>query len=151
MSKIKTSLAAFPIQTRIPVQWGEMDAFNHVNNVVYLRWSESARIDYFAALGLNLDRPEKQLYNVILGYQDCKYLLPVTFPDTMLIGTTVTEIGTDRFTMQCQMFSERHDRIAAISNHLIITLDYKTYQKIAIPQELIGRINALEAKVDRGE
>jgi acyl-ACP thioesterase len=31
------------------VQWGEMDALQHVNNVVYVRWGETARIDYFRA------------------------------------------------------------------------------------------------------
>ena len=34
----------FPVVIELPVQWGEMDAFGHVNNVVYLRWFESGRI-----------------------------------------------------------------------------------------------------------
>ena len=33
--------------TKISVQWGEMDAFNHVNNVMYIRWCETARISLF--------------------------------------------------------------------------------------------------------
>ena len=37
-------LAQFPIILTIPVQWGDQDAFLHVNNTVYLRWFESARI-----------------------------------------------------------------------------------------------------------
>ncbi|GGD72752.1 acyl-CoA thioesterase [Maribacter cobaltidurans] len=31
----------------LPVQWGDMDAAQHVNNTVYLRWMESARIEMF--------------------------------------------------------------------------------------------------------
>ena len=37
-------LAGYPVRIEVPVAWGEMDAFGHVNNVVYFRYFESARI-----------------------------------------------------------------------------------------------------------
>ena len=40
----------FPFHTRIQVAWGEMDALQHVNNVVYFRYFETARIDFFNQL-----------------------------------------------------------------------------------------------------
>ena len=40
-------LGDFPVCVREPVIWGDMDAFGHVNNIVYLRYFESARIAYF--------------------------------------------------------------------------------------------------------
>lgn len=40
------SLADFPVVIRLPVQWGEQDAFGHVNNIIFFRWYESARIAY---------------------------------------------------------------------------------------------------------
>ncbi|MBO6225570.1 MAG: acyl-CoA thioesterase, partial [Psychrobacter sp.] len=39
-------LAHYPIMHQQPIHWGEMDAFNHLNNVVYYRYAESARIGY---------------------------------------------------------------------------------------------------------
>lgn len=42
-------LAQHPIVTEIPVAWGEMDALQHVNNVVYFRYFETARIDFSIA------------------------------------------------------------------------------------------------------
>ena len=35
-----------PIHTDITVAWADMDALQHVNNVVYLRYFEIARIDF---------------------------------------------------------------------------------------------------------
>ena len=35
-------LAGFPVVVDIPVAWGEMDAFGHVNNVMYFRYFETA-------------------------------------------------------------------------------------------------------------
>ena len=43
-------LGSFPVVVAIPVAWGDMDAFQHVNNTVYFRYFESARIAYFERL-----------------------------------------------------------------------------------------------------
>ena len=45
-------LDGFPVVTEIPVAWGEMDALQHVNNVTYFRYFETARIDYFKHIDL---------------------------------------------------------------------------------------------------
>ncbi len=42
-------------QNKINVAWGEMDALQHVNNVVYFRYFETARIDFFTQLGFLKD------------------------------------------------------------------------------------------------
>src|SRR5262249_44770182 len=44
-------LAALPVIVELPVVWGEMDAYRHVNNAVYFRYFESARLEYFRRLG----------------------------------------------------------------------------------------------------
>ena len=40
-------LRSFKLIMNYNLQWGDMDAAQHVNNVNYLRWCESARIAYF--------------------------------------------------------------------------------------------------------
>ena len=47
----RSTLSSFPVRLEIPVAWGEMDAMGHVNNIVYLRWFECARIAYFERVG----------------------------------------------------------------------------------------------------
>ncbi|MDB5949239.1 MAG: acyl-CoA thioesterase, partial [Massilia sp.] len=32
---------------RMPIRWGDMDAMGHVNNTVYFRYFEQARISWF--------------------------------------------------------------------------------------------------------
>ena len=46
------ALGRYPVSVTIPVAWGEMDAFGHVNNVIYARWIESARVEYSRRIGL---------------------------------------------------------------------------------------------------
>ena len=36
----------------MPIRWGDMDAFGHVNNTVYFRYMEQVRISWFEQIGL---------------------------------------------------------------------------------------------------
>ena len=74
-------LSHYPIIHQQPIHWGEMDAFNHLNNVVYYRYAESARIGYLQALGMF----DSNMVTV-LAQSSCQYLRPVIYPDTLLLG-----------------------------------------------------------------
>lgn len=128
----------------LPVQWGEMDAAKHVNNSVYIRWGESARIAYFDKM--NLDNSFTEQIGPILGWQDCKYIFPVTYPDTISVGVKTVEIKADRFFVECYMFSHRHQRLVAINKNSIIAYDYHNLKKAALPQDWIDKISKLEGK-----
>ncbi len=136
---MRLEISDFPIQTKIPVQWGDMDAAKHVNNLIYLRWTETARIAYFQKMGMDVSFESGEA-GPILGWQDCKYIFPMTFPDTAIVGVKLHEILEDRFTVQCAVFSEKHKRIAAIAHNTIIPYNYKTLQKINMPQLWIDRL-----------
>ena len=139
MNKIETFLAEFPVYIEVNVQWGDMDAAQHVNNTVYLRWVESSRIEYFRRLGFG-EKPEDNEVWFILGWQDCKYIFPVTFPDTVIVGVKATEIGQDRIMLESRVFSKSHQRLAAISNQTVVTYDYIAMQKVEVPDELRKKV-----------
>ncbi|MEM6698138.1 MAG: thioesterase family protein, partial [Bacteroidota bacterium] len=72
---MKLSLNDYKITAEYPVHWGDMDAAKHVNNLVYLRWTESGRLLYFQAMNMDTSFHE---VGPILGWQDCKYIFPMT-------------------------------------------------------------------------
>ena len=72
-------LREFPVVIEMPVRWGDMDAFNHVNNVVYLRYFESARIAYFERLGFGISIAEQGI-GPILASTSCEFKFPLTYP-----------------------------------------------------------------------
>jgi acyl-CoA thioester hydrolase len=142
MEKIKAFLSEFPVTLEVDVQWGDMDAALHVNNTVYLRWVENSRVEYFRRLGYGVSS-ESGKTGFILGWQDCKYIFPVTYPDTVIIGAKVTEIGKDRFTLQTHIFSKKHQRLAAISNQTVVSYNYSTLKKVDIPEDLKNTISSM--------
>lgn len=141
---MKAELKKYKVITKYEVQWGHMDAARHVNNTVYLRWVESARIAYFEAIGMDTSFTGGGI-GPILGWLDCKYIFPMTFPDTAVVGVRTIEKKEDRFIMECAIYSEHHQRIAAISKQSIIPYNYGALKKESVPQEWLVAIDKLEA------
>jgi acyl-CoA thioester hydrolase len=122
---------------------GEMDAFGHVNNIVYFRYFESARIAYFYKLDL-IDMMTKTGIGPILASTSCRFKIPLTYPDKVLVGAKVVSIEEDRFMMGHCVFSTNHQKVAAEADGLIVTFNYRESKKVQIPGELRQRILDLE-------
>jgi len=136
-------LSDYPVVIQLPVAWGEMDAFNHVNNIVYFRYFESARIAYFEKLDL-MAFMEQTGIGPILASTHCRYKIPLTYPDTIAVGAKVSKLEADRFTMKFAVASQRHQKIAAEGDGVIVSYDYRANKKVPMPAELIRRITELE-------
>lgn len=135
----------WPVTVELPVQWGDMDSFAHVNNVVYLRWFESARIAYFERAGI-LERMASERVGPILARQTIDYRLPLQYPDTLRVATTVIKLGKTSFTMGLRMRSRAQGRaIAAEGESVVVMMDYRAGRKIQLWEELRRRIEELEA------
>ena len=69
----------WPIKTEIPVLWGDVDSFGHVNNIIYLKWCETSRVELFRKMYdvKTLDTENIQLgsgVGPILANFNCNYL-----------------------------------------------------------------------------
>ena len=136
------ALQRFPVVVATPVAWGDMDAFAHVNNTVYFRWFESARIAYFERVVINTGTPKG--VGPILASTSCRFKVPLTYPDTVHIGARVRELDEDRFTMEYAVYSARQDRLAARGEGLVVSYDYASARKAPVPAAWREHIASLE-------
>ena len=138
-------LRSFPVVVEIPVTWGDMDSFQHVNNVIYFRYFESARIQYFEAVGL-MDIVEQLGVGPILGSTSCRYRTPLTYPDTVYVGAKITEMHEKRFTMEYLIVSEQHPETVAEGSGVVICYNYQKNQSTQIPEVVHHAIEKLEGQ-----
>lgn len=115
-----TALQGYPVVHVQPVAWGEMDAFDHVNNVAYYRYAESARISYFRQIGLTKNRSD---LNTILASSSCQYLSPVSFPDTLFVGVRVKHIGRTSLIFEYEFVSESQNKTVTRGEAVIVRCD----------------------------
>ncbi|MDP6846940.1 MAG: thioesterase family protein [Candidatus Poseidoniia archaeon] len=138
------ALGSWPVSVELPVQWAEMDHFGHVNNTVFLRWFESARIAYFQHLWS--EGPSSEAVGPILARMEIDYRLPLQYPDTVRCEATVTNLGNSSFRMAYRLFSEaRGDVIAAEGDSVVVMVDYRSGKSVPLTQKLRTAIEAVEA------
>ena len=76
---------------RIPIRWGDMDAMGHVNNTVYFRYMEQARINWFGDLV-----PEDEAWQstgIVIANASCNYKRAITYPGTVEVKLLVGAPG----------------------------------------------------------
>ncbi len=139
------TLDGYSATVRIPVQWGEMDAYGHVNNTVFFRYFESARIRYLERCGFT-DSYDRDKIGAILHSTSCRFRRPLFYPDTAVVGARAVEVSSDRFTMAYELVSEAHNTVAAEGTAIIVSYDYTKREIAPIPPAVRARIDDLESR-----
>ncbi|KAL1921567.1 uncharacterized protein VTP21DRAFT_11283 [Calcarisporiella thermophila] len=141
---VARQLEGFPSVMNQIVAWGDMDSFAHLNNVQYLRYMESGRINFFHSLSPFL--PPSFMDNFVTAKKVgpivksilCKYRSPVVYPDTLAIAHRISDLGPDRFTMAFRAVSYAQEKIVAEGECVVVTVDYERGGvKAPVPRELV--------------
>ncbi|MCL1623843.1 acyl-CoA thioesterase [Moraxella sp. Tifton1] len=110
-------LDEYPVVHVQPVAWGEMDGFHHLNNVVFYRHAESARISYLRASGMVETRTDIM---TVLVANSCQYQRPVTYPDTLLIGVRIKNLGNTSVVFEKAFYSTAQNAIVATAESVMV-------------------------------
>lgn len=138
-SAVQDALADYQTITSLPVQWGDMDAFGHVNNVVYFRWFESARIDLLDSFASAVTMASGGVAPILASIQ-CDYKKQLHYPDTVHIGSRPGTIGRSSIQVQHAIFSEQLGQVAALGSSVMVVFDYATNRPVRIPDELKDKL-----------
>lgn len=139
------------------VNWGDMDAMRHVNNVVYLKKFEAARVNYLIGLeDRYLGKSEfldGQGVGPIMRSCELAWKYPIRYPDEISVLYKIHSVEKDRFSCKGILVSHRAQRLAARITETQVTVDYraKVTAKTAVPEawkEIFAK--EIEAQ-DRGE
>jgi acyl-CoA thioester hydrolase len=147
-SAMEELLASCPVVIEIPVAWGEMDALRHVNNIIYFRYFESARIAYFEKLRF-WEFMNQTGVGPILASIQCRFKIPLTYPDTVSVGTRISRIEQDRFVMEYRAVGHKSQAIAAEGESVVVSYNYRENKKTPLPEEMKQRILVLEESVTK--
>src|SRR5438105_1504329 len=132
-------LAGYPVVVTQPVVWGDMDYYRHVNNTVYFRYFENARLEYFRRLGW-FEYERDTGVGPILAATQARFRKPLAYPDTVSITTRVARLEEDRFTMEHLVVSHQLAAVVTEGQGTVVTYHYGEGREVPIPDELRRRI-----------
>jgi acyl-CoA thioester hydrolase len=145
MKTPRNFLEHFPVIISLPLQWGDQDSLGHVNNIIYFRWAETARIDYLTRADA-WDGTATAVAGPILAAIHCDFRFPLTYPDTIQVGASITALGNSSFKMTHRVVSAGRGIVAADLDSTLVWIDYGAGKAITLPAKLRDAIEKLEGK-----
>ena len=139
----KAFLADFPVTIELPVVWGDMDSFCHVNNSVYFRYFESAHIAYFEKIEFTKLK-ENIGVGPILAKTGCRFKKALSYPDNVQVGARSSDIEEDRFLINYRVVSQKLNAVAAEGEGMFVCFDYRKNKKASLPAEIVENIKRIE-------
>ena len=128
-------LAGYLALVTLPVQWGDQDAFGHVNNTVPLRWFESSRIVLLEEHGLAYLMGEGELVPLVASVT-CHYRRQITYPDVVCVGTRVAELKNSRMTLAHAVYSRAQGQIVADGQTVVVFFNRPKQRPTRVPAEV---------------
>ena len=122
-----------------------MDAFNHINNVVYFRYFENARIAYFERTPI-FDQLAKTGIGPVVGQTECRYKRPLTYPDQIRVGARTIALHDHGFVHEYAVFSEQQQTVTTEGKARIVLFDGKTGKKAAMNDAMRQALVDLEGR-----
>lgn len=143
----RLSLQDFNIVKEISLLWGDMDALQHINNIKYFRYFEESRVYYMEKLGF-FELMAQTGIGPILAEANCKYILPLTHPDTISVGTRTTTIDNSEFHQEYLIKSWKNDKNAALGSARMVAYNYQQQQRTELPWQIVDKIKQIDNNVE---
>ncbi|MGA8049426.1 MAG: thioesterase family protein [Burkholderiales bacterium] len=125
----------------IPIRWGDMDAMGHVNNTVYFRFMEQARICWFDRV---LPRGEGRKSNgIVIVSASCHYRRPMTYPGTVEVKLFVGTPGASSIPTYYEMRVDDDPQPYATGEAVVVFIDVAKNKPVRVPEGLRARLKEL--------
>ncbi|MBU3614589.1 acyl-CoA thioesterase [Polynucleobacter sp. Latsch14-2] len=122
-------------EMRMPIRWGDMDAFRHVNNTVYFRYMEQARVEWIESLGIQV-APGTGSMLMINGF--CNFYQQLSYPGELILKTYIGNIGKSSIDLFTSItLSSKPDFISAEGGATMVWVDLKSNKSAPWPQYLL--------------
>ncbi len=125
--------------SRIAVRGGDMDFYGHVNNTVYFRFFEQARVEWIENEGFIVS-PQSESGAVIIN-ASCTFLLPVNYPATVIIKVFAGEPGRSSVMTWYELYVEGDERLYAEGAAKVVWMDPRTGKSAPIPETLRAKVS----------
>lgn len=143
--KESMSSKQFVHSMRIPIRWGDMDAMGHVNNTVYFRYIESARIAWLDQVGASPD-PAASTEGPVIVNAHCSFLKQLTYPGEIEIATFVGTPGRSSIEVTHEIRLVGPDgqpgALHAEGGAKVVWIDFKAEKSRPLPDRLRAILHA---------
>ena len=152
---LEALVSGWPARHTQDVEWGTLDAFGHLNNVLYFRFMENGRFSFFHEMQRRVqgERAAPSIADFVQGRgcgpilksTGCTFRAPLYHPETVTVATRVPEesIDEDRFVLQHRIFRHSDLKLVAEGEGVVVCFDYDRKGKAPLPADIVQVLQEL--------
>jgi len=128
----------------VDVAFRDLDALAHVNNTVFLRYLESARIAYWLQV---TRRQGLGALDMILARAEIDFRGPLFFGQSIDVGVRTESLRRSSFTMGFRIVEQKTGRLVADARKVLVYYDFAAQEKRDIPESIRALLRAQDPEV----
>ena len=128
------------LETKITlrIDWSELDAFGHINNVMFMKYVQAARLNYIETIGL-MNLYTTQHIGFMVAETNCQYKKELQYPGNIEINTKLAFVKNTSFSLEHSITND-DGIIVAIAKDVLVVFDFTKKEKCLIPNEIRDKI-----------
>ncbi len=126
-----------------PIRWADMDAFGHVNNTVYFRYMEQARIEWLYAQAREQGAGYAAGSGPVIVNASCTFLEPLVYPGDCEVRMFLGEVGRSSVGSFYEIWKD--GRMFASGAAKIVWIDLSSGRPTPLPEAIAAPLRGLGA------
>lgn len=131
--------SAYKLSLELRIDWSEMDTYQHVNNVMFMKYLQSGRVNFWEASGLQ-KMHTKTKRGPMLVSTHCDFRKPLFYPGNILVKTKIGFIKNTSFDLDHIILNEKGE-LCAEGHDVAVCFDFNTNKTFKIPKGLRETMN----------
>lgn len=128
------------LTSRQPIRWGDMDALGHVNNTVYFRYMEQARVEWLDRTGIVLGAGGEE--GVVIVNASCTFLLPLTYPGEVEVRMFFGKPGRSSLPTFYEIYKTGEEALYAEGAAKMVWVSLATGKSAPLPPHILAAIGS---------
>ncbi len=120
------------------IDWSELDAFGHINNVMIMKYVQAARLNYIETIGL-MHLHRTQNIGFMVAETNCQFKKELHFPGNISIDTKTIFVKNTSFSLEHTLTNDAGE-IVAIAKDVLVVFDFTKKEKCLIQQSIINKM-----------
>jgi acyl-CoA thioester hydrolase len=130
-----------PLILKLRIDWSEQDLFGHINNVMFNKYVQSARVNLWEQIGLTAYHQQTNI-GATLAATSVQFKKPLHYPGQISIHSGISVFKNTSFVITHHIYNHAQE-LCATAEDVVVIFDYHKNEKVVIPEfirENYGRL-----------
>ena len=134
-----TKVSEYKLSLELRIDWGDLDMYEHVNNVSYMQYLQSGRVNFWEASGIHeFYRHSNQ--GTMLVSTKCDFRKSLQYPGRAIIKTKLDFIGNTSFGLKHIILNEANE-VCAEGTDVVVCFDFDKNKTFPVPDWMRKKIS----------